>query len=76
MDSQALAFLGAGIGAGLAVLGPGIGIGLLAAGAMHGIARQPSSAATIQTAMLIAAGLIEGIAFLALVICFLLTLKV
>ena len=37
---------------------------------MQGIARQPQSAATIQTAMLIAAALIEGIALFALVICF------
>ena len=50
-------------------------IGRLAASAMEGIARQPQSAATIQTAMLIAAALIEGIAFLALVICFLMSLK-
>ncbi len=75
MDAQALAFLGAGIGSGIAVIGGGVGIGLLANGAMGGIARQPQSAATIQTAMLIAAGLIEGVTFLALVICFLLAFK-
>ena len=75
MDASALAFLGAGIGAGLAIIGGGLGIGILANGAMGGIARQPQSATTIQTAMLIAAALIEGIAFLALVICFLLSLK-
>jgi F-type H+-transporting ATPase subunit c len=70
-----MAFLGAGVGAGLAIIGGGVGIGLLAGRAMEGIARQPQSAATIQTAMLIAAALIEGIAFLALVICFLLSFK-
>jgi F-type H+-transporting ATPase subunit c len=75
MDPTGLAFLGAGLGAGLAIIGGGVGIGLLASGAMQGIARQPQSAATIQTAMLIAAALIEGIAFLALVICFLMSLK-
>jgi F-type H+-transporting ATPase subunit c len=75
MDASALAFLGAGVGAGIAVLGAGLGIGNLGNGAMNGIARQPQSAATIQTAMLIAAGLIEGAAFLALVICFLLAFK-
>jgi F-type H+-transporting ATPase subunit c len=75
MDSSAMAFLGAGVGAGLAIIGGGVGIGLLAGRAMEGIARQPQSAATIQTAMLIAAALIEGIAFLALVICFLLSFK-
>jgi len=75
MEPSALAFLGAGLGAGLAIIGGGAGIGKLAASAMEGIARQPQSAATIQTAMLIAAALIEGVTFLALVICFLLSLK-
>ena len=48
---------------------------LLAARARwSGIARQPQSAATIQTAMLIAAALIEGATLLALVICILIVL--
>jgi F-type H+-transporting ATPase subunit c len=63
------------LGAGLALIGAGMGIGRLAASAMEGIARQPQSAGTIQTAMLIAAGLIEGAALFALVICFLLSAK-
>ena len=75
MEPSAMAYLGAGVGAGLAIIGGGVGIGLLGGRAMEGIARQPQSAATIQTAMLIAAALIEGIAFLALVICFLLSIK-
>lgn len=75
MDPVGFAYLGAALGAGLAIIGGGAGIGRLAASAMEGIARQPQSAATIQTAMLIAAALIEGIAFLALVICFLMSLK-
>jgi F-type H+-transporting ATPase subunit c len=75
MDAQAMAYFGAGIGAGLAIIGGALGIGRLAASAMEGIARQPQSSATIQTAMLIAAAFIEGVTFLALVICFLLTTK-
>jgi F-type H+-transporting ATPase subunit c len=75
MDPSAYAFLGAGLGAGIALIGGGLGIGKLAAGAMEGMARQPQSAGTIQTAMLIAAGLIEGVTFLALVICFMLAFK-
>lgn len=75
MEPSALAFLGAGLGAGIALIGGGLGIGRLAAGAMEGMARQPQMAGTIQTAMLIAAGLIEGATFLALVICFLLAFK-
>ena len=75
MEASALAYLGAGLGAGLAIIGGGAGIGRLAASAMEGMARQPQSAGTIQTAMLIAAALIEGVTFLALVICFLLAFK-
>jgi F-type H+-transporting ATPase subunit c len=75
MEAAGLAWLGAGIGAGIAIVGGGIGIGLVGAGAMHGIARQPQSAGTIQTAMLIAAAFIEGIALFALVICFMLNLQ-
>ena len=53
------------VGAGLAVIGAGIGIGLLAKGAVESVARQPESAGTIQTLMIIAAALIEGLAFYA-----------
>lgn len=75
MENAALAWLGAGLGAGLAVIGGGMGIGRLGASAMEGIARQPNASATIQTAMLIAAALIEGATFFALIICMLLVLK-
>jgi F-type H+-transporting ATPase subunit c len=61
------------IGAGLAVLGAGIGIGLIGKGATEGIARQPEAAGKIQTAMIIAAALIEGVALFAAVIGFIST---
>lgn len=54
------------IGAGLIVLGVGIGIGKIGGSAMDAIARQPEASGKIQTAMLIAAALIEGIGFAAL----------
>ena len=57
------------IGAGLAVIGAGIGIGLLAKGAVESVARQPESAGTIQVLMIIAAALIEGLAFFAVIVC-------
>ena len=60
----------AAIGAGLVTIGAGMGIGRLAAAALEGIARQPEATNKIQTAMLIAAALIEGIALFAAVICF------
>lgn len=75
MTSAALAFLGAGLGAGLAIIGAGLGIGKLASSAMEGIARQPSAVNDIRGSMIVAAGLIEGATFFALVICILLALK-
>ena len=54
------------IGAGLAVIGAGMGIGWIGASACSGIARQPEMAGKIQTAMIIAAALIEGAAFAAI----------
>jgi F-type H+-transporting ATPase subunit c len=76
MEPAGLAFLGGGLGAGLAIIGVGLGIGRLAASAMEGIARQPQSAGTIQTAMIIAAALIEGATLFALVICILLAFNI
>tara|TARA_R100000951_G_scaffold98073_1_gene87917 strand:+ start:504 stop:698 length:195 start_codon:yes stop_codon:yes gene_type:complete len=54
------------VGAGLVVIGAGIGIGMIGGSAMEAIARQPEATGKIQTAMLIAAALIEGIGFAAL----------
>ena len=54
------------VGAGLIVIGAGLGIGKIGGSAMDAIARQPDSYGKIQTAMLIAAALIEGIGFAAL----------
>ena len=56
----------AAIGAGLAVIGAGIGIGQVGGRAMEGIARQPEATGKIQTAMIIIAALLEGLAFGAL----------
>ena len=57
------------IGAGLAVIGAGFGIGLLAKGAVEAIARQPEASGNIQINMIIAAALIEGLAFYAVFVC-------
>lgn len=59
--------IGIGIGLGLVVLGAGIGIGNIGGNACAGISRQPEAANKIQTAMIIAAALIEGLAFVALI---------
>lgn len=54
------------VGAGLVVIGAGIGIGQIGGKAMEAMARQPEMYGKIQTAMLIAAALVEGIGFAAL----------
>jgi len=70
------AIAGAAIGAGIIVLGAAKGIGHLAGQAMEGIARQPEAGGRIGTNMIIAAALIEGFTFFALVIVLLLWLRV
>lgn len=59
----------AAIGAGLVVIGAGLGIGRIAGEAMTGISRQPEASNKIQTAMIIGAALIEGVAFFCAVLC-------
>ena len=54
------------VGAGLVVIGAGLGIGKIGAAALEGMARQPEQAGKLQTAMLIAAALVAGLAFAAL----------
>lgn len=70
-----LAWLAAGLGAGVTVFGVGSGIGRLAAAALEAGSRQPESAGDARTTMIIGAALIEGVALFALVICVLLALK-
>ena len=61
----------AAIGAGLAAIGAGIGIGQIGKGAVEGIARQPEAANDIRANMIVAAALIEGAVFFAIVVCLL-----
>ena len=65
MPANAASTIPGAIGGGLAVIGAGIGIGMLGKGAVESIARQPEQAGTIRIAMIIAAALIEGVAFYA-----------
>jgi len=51
------------------VIGAAYGISKLASAAYEGMSRQPEVAGNIQTAMIIAAALIEGFTFFALCIC-------
>ena len=66
---------GAGLGAGLVIIGAGVGFGRIGAAALESMARQPQTAGKVQTAMIIIAALLEGVAFFALVICFLIGQK-
>ena len=75
MESTSLAWLSAGLGAGLAAIGAGYGIGRLAGQAMDGIARQPQMAGDIRTAMIIAGALVDGVAFFAVIVCMILAFK-
>ncbi len=67
-DGGGIEFSGA-FGVGLTAIGAGYGIGRLAGNAVESMARQPEVAGNIQTAMIIAAALIEGFTFFALFIC-------
>jgi len=61
----------AAVGAGLAVIGAGLGIGRIGGQAMDAIARQPEAAGDIRSNMIVAAALIEGAVFFAIVVCLL-----
>ncbi|MDD2634779.1 MAG: ATP synthase F0 subunit C [Bacteroidales bacterium] len=58
-------------GAALAVIGASYGIGKIGSSAMDAIARQPEAAKNIQSAMIIAAALVEGVALFGVVVALL-----
>jgi F-type H+-transporting ATPase subunit c len=62
---------GAAIGAGLAAVGAGLGIGNIGKSALESIARQPEASGDIRANMIVAAALIEGAVFFAIVVCLL-----
>jgi len=70
-----ISLAGASVGAGIIVLGVGIGIGNIGSSAVEAVARQPEEAGKIQTAMIIAAALIEGVALFATLICLIIATK-
>ncbi|MBN2369160.1 MAG: ATP synthase F0 subunit C [Vicinamibacteria bacterium] len=72
MDPKGLAYFASGIGAAIIIIGGASGIGRLATAAMEGIARQPNAAGDIRLSMIIAAGMIEGATFFALIVTLLL----
>jgi F-type H+-transporting ATPase subunit c len=66
---RSLIDLSSAFSVGLVVIGAAMGISKLAASAYESMARQPEVSGNIQTAMIIAAALIEGFTFYALFIC-------
>jgi len=61
----------AGMGAGLAAIGAGIGIGKIGGSALEAMARQPEQAGDLRANMIVAAALVEGAVFFAIVVCLL-----
>ena len=69
--AQAYIVLGAAFAAGMIIIGAAYGIGKIGSSAVESMARQPEVAGNINTAMIIAAALIEGVTFFALIVCLL-----
>lgn len=67
--SQPLINLTPSFGAGLIILGAGIGIGRIGSAAVESMARQPEASGDIRGGMILAAALIEGATFFALIVC-------
>lgn len=63
-----ISFSGA-FGAGMVMLGAGFGIARIGSAAVESMARQPEVAGDIRGAMIVAAALIEGATFFALIVC-------
>jgi F-type H+-transporting ATPase subunit c len=61
--------LSSAFGAGMVIIGAGYGIAKLGSAAVESMARQPEVAGNIQTAMIIAAAILEGATFFALLVC-------
>ncbi len=57
------------LGAGLVMIGAALGISRIGAAAVENMARQPEVAGDIRGAMIVAAALIEGATFFALIVC-------
>ncbi len=67
----ALGKVGAALSAALAAFAAGYGIGKIGQSSMEAIARQPEAAGNIRTSMIVAAGMIEGAALFAIIVCLL-----
>lgn len=66
-----VAKMGGALGAGIAVIGAGLGIGRIGGQAMDAMTRQPEKIGDLRSSMIIAAALVEGVAFLAVIVALL-----
>lgn len=66
-----VAKMGGALGAGIAVIGAGLGIGRIGGEALEAMARQPEKIGDLRSSMIIAAALVEGVAFLAVIVALL-----
>lgn len=74
VDLAPLAKLGAALAASIAVIGAGMGLSKIGSSALESMARQPEAASNIQTSMIIAGGLLEGVSMFAIIVCLLVAL--
>lgn len=63
--------LGAGMASVIAVFGAAWGISKIAKTALEGMARQPEAGNDLRSSMIVAAALIEGVTFFAILVCML-----
>lgn len=70
-----LAYGIAAVGAGVAALAAALGIGRIGGSALESIARQPEAVNDIRSNMILAAALVEGAAFFAMVVALLVVFK-
>lgn len=64
----------AAFGAALTAFAAGYGISKIGTSAMEAIARQPESAGDVRTSLILAAGMVEGAALFAIIVCLLIVL--
>lgn len=67
----AIGKMGVALAAALAAFAGGFGISKIGTSAMDAISRQPESAGDIRSSMIIVAGMVEGAALFAIIVCLL-----
>ncbi len=67
----AISKIGAALAASICVIGASLGISRIGVAALETIARQPETAGDVRSSLIVAAALIEGVAFFAIVVCLL-----